>query len=80
MGRRIEQIIEKGQCVCLRDLAIGGSELISAGYPRGPLIGRELARLLDIVIEEPEKNDADKLMEIARNDLGEGGIAFLHEK
>ena len=50
----------------LRDLAIGGDDLIGIGYEPGPAIGRTLRTLLDDVVKAPELNTRDKLLERAR--------------
>ena len=47
------------------DLAIDGSDLMDAGIPAGPAIGRTLRRLLDVVIEDPARNTRDTLLELA---------------
>lgn len=57
-----QEIIEARQCVSLKDLAITGKDLIEAGMTPGKEIGEELARLLEIVIEEPERNTRDELL------------------
>ena len=51
------------------DLAIDGSDLMELGIPAGPAIGETLRRLLDVVIEDPSKNQRDTLLELA----GPGG-------
>ena len=47
-------------------LALSGSDLIEAGIPRGVRIGKELNRLLDLVIEKPELNTEKKLLELIK--------------
>ena len=49
----------------INDLAIDGSDLMDAGIPAGPAIGKTLRRLLDVVIEDPAKNTRDTLLELA---------------
>jgi len=53
----------------LRDLAVDGSDLIELGFSEGPELGRVLAALLDEVIEEPERNTRDALLDRARQEL-----------
>jgi len=50
----------------LRDLAIGGDDLLAAGYTPGPVVGQVLARLLDDVIHRPELNTRRELLRRAR--------------
>lgn len=59
------EITEKKQCVSLKDLAVTGRDLIEAGMEPGKEIGDCLNELLQAVIEEPEKNVKEKLLEIA---------------
>jgi tRNA nucleotidyltransferase (CCA-adding enzyme) len=50
----------------LRDLAIGGDDLIDAGYTPGPAIGRTLRTLLDEVVTDPARNTRPELLERAQ--------------
>ena len=51
------------------DLAIDGNDLMEHGFHAGPAIGETLRRLLDVVIEDPSKNQRDTLLALA----GTGG-------
>lgn len=57
------QILEQGQCVSLKELAVNGSDLIEAGMSRGKEIGTVLNRMLEDVLEEPERNQREILLE-----------------
>ena len=59
-----EKIMEEKNCVSLKDLAVTGRDLIEMGMTPGKEIGETLNRLLDIVIEEPEKNTKEELMQL----------------
>lgn len=61
-----QHIIEKGQCVKLSDLAVNGRDLMEIGYPSGKEIGRVLHLLLQQVLETPEANQKELLLEVAR--------------
>jgi tRNA nucleotidyltransferase (CCA-adding enzyme) len=50
----------------LRDLAVGGDDLIAIGYRPGPTVGKTLRALLDDVIREPEHNTREHLLERAK--------------
>jgi tRNA nucleotidyltransferase (CCA-adding enzyme) len=50
----------------LGDLAVDGSDLIRLGYAEGPAIGRALRALLDEVVEVPERNEREWLLERAK--------------
>jgi len=52
------------------DLAVGGDDLIAAGLAEGPELGRVLHGLLEAVLDDPERNDRDRLLALARELAG----------
>jgi tRNA nucleotidyltransferase (CCA-adding enzyme) len=50
----------------LEDLAVDGSDLLQIGYSEGPDLGRALESLLDAVVEHPELNTRETLLDRAR--------------
>lgn len=58
--------MEQQQCVSLKTLEITGNDLIALGVPKGKRIGAILAELLDDVLQNPENNTHDYLMEEAK--------------
>lgn len=62
-----EAIIEKQQCLSLKELAIGGAELIALGMQPGKEIGAALNMLLELVLEEPSLNTREKLIQQVHN-------------
>jgi tRNA nucleotidyltransferase (CCA-adding enzyme) len=46
----------------LRDLAVGGDDLLAVGYEAGPGIGRALQALLTAVVDDPSLNRRDELL------------------
>ena len=64
--RRLWEEIEKdGDCVSLKELAVGGGDLLAAGM-EGKEIGETLRRLLELVLEDPSLNRRDLLLEKLR--------------
>ena len=63
----LRQVIEKEQATSIRDLAIGGKDLIDAGIKPGPEMGRILNTLLERVIDNPELNTKDALLGMAQH-------------
>ena len=61
-----EDICRRRDCVTLKDLAITGSDLIALGMTPGKEIGRLLEELLNIVLEEPQRNTREELLRICR--------------
>lgn len=59
------EIIEAGQCTCLKELAINGRDLINSGFAGGEALGTLLEHLLDEVIRLPEQNTRERLLELA---------------
>lgn len=52
--------------VDLRDLAVDGDDLRQVGITPGPVLGKILSTLLEIVITDPRANTRDRLLEEAR--------------
>ena len=57
------EILEKNQCLTIRDLAVNGSDLIAAGMKPGKEIGETLKSLLELVLDDPELNNRELLLE-----------------
>lgn len=60
-----EEICRRADCVSLKTLAVTGNDLIDYGMKPGREIGRTLNRLLDYVLEHPEKNTKEELLSVA---------------
>lgn len=65
LQRIYEQILKEQNCVTLKQLAVTGRDLMGAGIPAGPGLGRVLNSLLEIVLEDPEKNRKEWLLQEA---------------
>ena len=63
--KKYQEILEKKQCLSIRDLAVNGTDLIADGRKPGKEIGEILKALLELVLEHPEKNTKEKLLEEA---------------
>ena len=57
------KILEEGDCLSLKDLAVNGKDLIAAGMKPGREIGEVLGAMYLDVIDDPEHNNKDYLME-----------------
>ena len=49
----------------MKGLAVTGSDLIAAGMKPGKEMGNVLHELLDAVLEDPQLNEKEKLLELA---------------
>ena len=58
-------VLKSGECFSLKHLAVTGDDLLSLGL-RGPELGEMLKFLLDYVMEYPENNKRDILLELAK--------------
>jgi tRNA nucleotidyltransferase (CCA-adding enzyme) len=65
------EIEEKGECVSLKELDINGRDLIAVGLNPGKELGDVLNRLLTQVIENPEQNQKETLLDMAKQMMAE---------
>ncbi|MCR4897300.1 MAG: HDIG domain-containing protein [Lachnospiraceae bacterium] len=65
--KEMEAVLERGECTDLSGLRIGGAELMALGIPKGPRVGEALQYLLDLVLNDPEKNRVEILAEEAKH-------------
>ncbi len=66
LKERVHSELEKKTTLSLKSLAVNGRDLMAAGIPAGKELGRILNELLECVIEDPEMNDKDRLLEVAK--------------
>ena len=70
---KIEEVYEEvkklNECVSLKTLAVNGGDLIKEGFPSSPVLGKELQKLLLMVIDDPSLNQRETLLELAKEDL-----------
>lgn len=67
MQAGIHQIRYDNPPMNVKDLAIGGNDLMEIGFAPGPIIGQVLEALLNIVLDDPETNDRETLLSLALN-------------
>lgn len=58
-------IRRRGDCVSLKELAVTGRDLMDAGMKPGKAVGGMLQYLLSAVLEDPEKNQKETLLNMA---------------
>ena len=56
----------RGEATTRGQLAVSGNDLLAAGVPAGPAVGRALDRLLDLVLADPSMNRRETLLARAR--------------
>ena len=62
---RVDAALAESAALSLKDLALTGHDLIAIGVKPGPHIGIILNELLESVLDDPELNTREKLLEIA---------------
>ncbi|MGM9537287.1 MAG: CCA tRNA nucleotidyltransferase [Candidatus Onthomonas sp.] len=68
----LRRLLAEQACFGLKDLALGGRDLLELGYPKGPALGRELERLLELVLDGECPNQRQALLEQVRLPSEEG--------
>jgi tRNA nucleotidyltransferase (CCA-adding enzyme) len=64
---RAKRIVDEGAALSVKDLAVRGGDLMAElGLAPGPEIGRILARLLEVVTDDPTKNERETLLDEAK--------------
>lgn len=66
MRMLVTQVYDEGQAFSLKDLAINGRDVIDATGVQGPEVGRKLNALLEAVLENPELNNRETLLELVK--------------
>jgi tRNA nucleotidyltransferase/poly(A) polymerase len=64
-SKRISSVITSDDALSIKDLAIGGNDLMDLGIPKGKRIGQTLQYLLEAVLDDPGQNTKEQLMKIA---------------
>ncbi|MBS7295507.1 MAG: CCA tRNA nucleotidyltransferase [Treponema sp.] len=67
LKERINDELEKKTALSLKDLKINGKDLIDIGFKPGKQLGQILEELFNSVIEDPELNTKEKLLQIANS-------------
>lgn len=62
----VSEIRERKDCLTLKDLAVKGQDLIAAGVRPGKEMGMLLHKLLEHVLEVPQDNQKDLLLELLK--------------
>ena len=66
-AQTLEEVQQEESCFRLRDLRVGGRDLMAVGIPSGPALGRILETLLQQVMEERIPNEKEPLLREAKN-------------
>ena len=69
MRRLYQEILENKECITLRQLAVGGRDLMNLGMKPGRELGSMLSELLEYVLDDPERNKKDILCDYVKEKL-----------
>lgn len=61
--RIYREILKAEDCLCIRDLAVGGKDLIETGIRPGQQMGQILQNMLEEVLEDPSHNTREWLLD-----------------
>ena len=65
LAHRAEKAVSEGKAFSLKDLAVSGNDLIEIGIKPGKSMGIILNELLETVLDDPEQNTREALLNIA---------------
>lgn len=64
---RVKAVAAQSCALSLKDLKVNGKDLIAEGIPAGKKLGKILNELFQTVLDDPEMNDREKLLKLAKN-------------
>lgn len=63
---RINKVQEEKSALSLKDLKVNGKDLMEIGIPAGKHLGTILNELFNCVLEDPQMNEKNKLLDVAK--------------
>ena len=66
----LEEVIQEEGTLKIKNLSINGTDIIHLGCNEGPMIGKTLAHLLDLVVDGSISNDRESLIKESKDFLG----------
>jgi tRNA nucleotidyltransferase (CCA-adding enzyme) len=66
---KVNKIIDAKECFSIKDLAINGRDLMELGIKQGKEIGNILNKSFELVLDNPNLNDKEYLLNIVKNNL-----------
>jgi putative nucleotidyltransferase with HDIG domain len=75
LEKRINEVQTAQSALSLKDLAVNGKDLMESGIPAGKQLGAILQKLMETVLEHPEENEKNHLLEIARSEMSGAFVA-----
>lgn len=72
LKKELNDILSSKEPIKLQDLKINGKDILKFFDKKGIIIGKVLDKLLELVIENPELNDKEKLLKIVEDEITSG--------
>lgn len=66
----LEEVLQEEGTLKIKNLSINGTDIIHLGCNEGPMIGKTLAHLLDLVVDGSISNDRESLIKESKDFLG----------
>ena len=63
----LRQLQAENACLKVKDLAVSGNDLMALGISAGPMLGKCLNHLLELVLDEQLPNEKEPLLTEAAN-------------
>ena len=65
----LKSVVENGDCISVKGLALSGEDLMCIGVEKGKAIGNILNELLEMVLKNPQMNNKEALLKTVRDKL-----------
>ena len=66
LDKLYQEILQSQDCLQIKDLEINGTDLMNLGIPQGKQIGAILSKIFEMILEEPEKNSREYLINFVK--------------
>lgn len=70
LQQRISKVLQQDMALKITDLKVNGEDLVQLGISKGPELGKILKELLELVLDDPMMNTKEKLLEKAKEYIG----------
>ncbi len=75
LRKKIQDELERKTPFSVKDLALNGRDLMDMGIPEGPEVGKMLKALLEVILDDPEKNTREILTDVVQRKMNGTEIA-----
>lgn len=72
--KEVDRILMEKEPLSMKDLKVNGNDLIAVGFETGKKLGDTLKYLMEEVLQNPELNDKEILLRMAKNEINQSGF------